>query len=68
MKKKSNESQYEIVIEYQSPYSKGTMIIDSNFYTKHNKKIQKALKDCEVLSMIERKKDNAQPRKMRFRN
>lgn len=56
MKKQFNESQYEIVIEYQSPYSKGTMIIDSNFYSKNNKKIQKVLKDCEVLSMIERRK------------
>ena len=50
-------SNNEIVIEYQTPYSKGTMIMDLNFYTKYHKKIMKALKDCDILSMVERNKN-----------
>ena len=47
----------EIVIQYVSPYSKGTMIVDTNFFTKNHKLIMKKLKDCEITSMIERKKE-----------
>ena len=46
----------EIVIQYVSPYSKGEMIIDTNFFTKNSKVIMRKLKDCEITSMIERKK------------
>ena len=46
----------EIVINYISPYSKGTMIVDTNFFTKNHKLIMKKLKDCEITSMCERKK------------
>ena len=46
----------EIVIEYKTPYSHGTAIYDTNFYTKYHKKIMKSLKDCEITSMCERKK------------
>lgn len=48
----------EIVIEYKTNYSHGTAIYDTNFYTKYHKKIMKTLKDCEILSMIERRKEN----------
>ena len=51
-------SNTEIVIEYRTPYSKGTMIIDTNFYTKYHKNIMKKLKDCEIISMVERKKND----------
>ena len=37
-------SNHEIVIEYQTPYSKGTMIMDLNFYTKYHKVIMRKLK------------------------
>jgi len=50
-------SNTEIVIEYQSAYSKGTMIMDTNFYNKYNKVIMRKLKDCIILSMIERNKN-----------
>ena len=46
----------EIVIEYKTPYSHGEVIYDTNFYTKYHKKIMKTLKDCDILSMVERKK------------
>lgn len=52
-----NISKYELVIEYQSPYSKGTIIVDSNFYTKNIKKFERKMKDCIILSMTEREKD-----------
>ena len=48
---------YELVIEYQSPYSKGTIIVDSNFYTKNIKKFERRMKDCVILSMTEREKE-----------
>ena len=54
---KRDISKYELVIEYQSPYSKGTIIVDSNFYTKNIKKFERKLKDCVILSMSEREKD-----------
>ena len=47
----------EIVIEYKTTYSKGIVTYDTNFYTKYHKKIMKAFKDCEILSMIERRKE-----------
>lgn len=58
MKKRINItfSNSEIVIEYQTPYSKGTMIIDTNFYTKYHKVIMRKFKDCEITSMVERLK------------
>ena len=46
----------EIVIQYVSPYSKGEMIIDTNFFTKNSKVIMRKLKGCEITSMCERKK------------
>ena len=49
-------SDSEIVIEYISPYSKGTMIIDVNYYNAFHKQIVKKLKDCEIISFIERTK------------
>ena len=52
-------SNHEIVIEYITPYSKGTMIMDLNFYSKYHKVIMRKLKDCEITSMIERRKENA---------
>ena len=54
---KRDISKYELVIEYQSPYSKGTIIVDSNFYTKNIKKFERRMKDCVILSMTEREKD-----------
>ena len=54
---KRDISKYELVIEYQSPYSKGTIIVDSNFYTKNIKKFERKLKDCVILSMTEREKE-----------
>lgn len=48
----------EIVIEYKTLYSHGTVIYDTNFYTKYHKKIMKTLKDCEIISMIERRKED----------
>lgn len=51
-----NISDTEIIITYQSPYSKGTMIMDLNFFNKYHNKIMKSLKDCDILSMIERRK------------
>lgn len=50
-------SDYELVIEYQSAYSKGTMIVDTNFYQKNIKKFERKLKDCIILSMTERRKE-----------
>lgn len=47
----------EIVIQYKTPYSHGEVIYDTNFYTKYHKKIMKTLKDCEIISMIERRKE-----------
>ena len=55
--KKDNYSKYVFVIEYQSPYSKGTMIVDSNFYQKNIKKFERKMKDCVILSMTEREKE-----------
>lgn len=49
-------SNFEIVIDYQTPYSKGTMIMDLNFYTKNHKVIMRKLKDCVITSMVERLK------------
>ena len=48
---------YELVIEYQSPYSKGTIIVDTNFYQKNIKKFERKMKDCIILSMTEREKE-----------
>lgn len=50
-------SKYELVITYQSPYSKGTLIVDTNFYNKNINKFNKKFKDCEIISMIEREKE-----------
>ena len=50
-------SKYEIVITYQSPYSKGQIIVDSKFYEKYIKKFERKMKDCVILSMIEREKE-----------
>lgn len=50
-------SNHEIVIEYQTPYSKGTMIMDLNFYTKYHKVIMRKLKDATITSMVERLKN-----------
>ena len=49
-------SNHEIVIEYQTPYSKGTMIMDLNLYTKYHKVIMRKLKDATITSMVERLK------------
>lgn len=54
--RKWQEATTEIVISYQSPYSKGELIIDSNYYSMDHKKIMNKLKDCEIISMVERKK------------
>ena len=54
---KLNISKYELVIEYQSPYSKGTMVVDSNFYEKNIKKFERRFKDCVILSLIQREKE-----------
>ena len=54
---KRDISKYELVIEYQSPYSKGTIIVDSIFYTKNIKKFERKMKDCIILSMTEREKE-----------
>ena len=56
-KSKFSFSRYELVITYQSPYSKGTMIVDTNFYQKNIKKFERKLKDCVILSMTEREKE-----------
>ena len=58
-KNKWNPSTSEIVIEYRSSYSKGTVIYDTNFFSYYHKKIMKSLKDCEIISMVERSKKNA---------
>ena len=50
------ESTTEVEIQYETPYSKGVMIIDTNFYQKNHKKIMKKLKDCNITTMIERRK------------
>ena len=50
-------SDYELIITYQSAYSKGTMIVDSNYYAKYMKLFERKMKDCVILSMIERRKD-----------
>ena len=50
-------SEYELVIDYQSAYSKGTMIVDTNFYQKNIKKFERKMKDCIILSKTEREKD-----------
>ena len=57
MATKRDISKYELVIEYQGPYSKGTIIVDSIFYTKNIKKFERKMKDCIILSMTEREKD-----------
>ena len=56
--KKWKEANTEIVIEYRSSYSKGTMIIDTNYFSMDHKKIMKKLKDVEIISMVERRKEN----------
>ena len=45
------------VIEYQSPYSKGTIIVDTKYYQKHIKKFERKMKDCIILSMTEKEKE-----------
>ena len=60
IKRKLNEwetNKNVFVIEYQSPYSKGTMIVDTKYYQKNIKKFERKMKDCIILSMIEREKE-----------
>lgn len=60
IKRKLNEwdtNKSVFVIEYQSPYSKGTIIVDTKFYQKHINKFERKMKDCVILSMIEREKE-----------
>lgn len=56
-KKQNNFCSHELVIDYQSPYSKGRVIVDVNFYQKNIKKFERKFKDCIILSMIEREKE-----------
>ena len=60
VKRKLNEwdtNKNVFVIEYQSPYSKGTIIVDTKYYQKNIKKFERKMKDCIILSMIEREKE-----------
>ena len=57
MAKKVAESNKVYVIDYQSPYSHGQIIVDTNFYEKNINKFNRKLKDCEILSLIEREKE-----------
>lgn len=41
------------LIEYETPYSKGSMIIDTKFYDKVIKKINKAFKDVRITKFEE---------------
>ena len=47
----------ELVIEYQSGYSKGTIIVDTNYYNKYSKLFERKMKDCIITSMVEREKE-----------
>lgn len=54
---KLKESNRVYIIDYQSPYSKGQIIVDTNFYEKNINKFNRMLKDCMILSLVEREKE-----------
>ena len=57
-KQPKSVSKYEYVIIYQSQYSRGTIIVDTDYYNNNIKEFNSKLKDCVILSMTERIKED----------
>lgn len=51
-------SDMEIEIVYRSNYSRGSIIMDLNFYKENSKRIEKLLKGCSITLMATRKKQH----------